>query len=81
MMKVIVPNEHLTQEIRIVLKDKRTFLFENRDKLNAVMSRTELYLVYDLLNCMAFDYCCRLKRQDKRKNHLKYAEFYDIYHD
>jgi len=45
------------------------------------MSRTELYLVYDLLNCMAFDYCCRLKRQDKRKNHLKYAEFYDIYHD
>jgi hypothetical protein len=39
MMKVIVPNEHLTQEIRIVLKDKRTFLFENRDKLNAVMSR------------------------------------------
>jgi hypothetical protein len=79
-MKIIAPNDHFAQEIRLVLKAKRTFLFSNKEKLNAAMPRIEIYLLYDLINCLACDYCCKVKRQAKRPHH-KNTDFYDQYRE
>ena len=80
-MKVLAPNEHLVQEIKLILKGKRTFLFENKEKLNAAMSKMEIYLIYDLVNSLAFDFCCKLKKQEKKLAHVKNTDFYENYRE
>lgn len=42
------------------------------------MSRMEICLVYELLNVLAFDYCWKVRTQEKRKND-KGSDFFDTY--
>jgi hypothetical protein len=58
-LQLMVPNESFMQEIKVVLKGKKAFLFEKREQLNAAMPKMEIYLIYDLLNGLAFEYCCQ----------------------
>jgi hypothetical protein len=31
------------------------------------MPKNEIYLTYDLINCLAYEYCWKIKKQEKRK--------------
>lgn len=78
LMGVIVPNEHLSIEMKIVLKKLKPTVKEAKQKLNAVMAKEEVYLIYDLLTAMAFDYSWKSRRQHQAKNSYK-TDYFEAY--
>ena len=45
------------------------------------MPKVEIYLIYDLINSLAFEYCCKLKKQEKKRVHVKNTDFYETYRE
>jgi hypothetical protein len=43
----------------------------NKEKVNAFIPKNEIYLAYDLINFLAYEYCWNVKKQEKRKMGVK----------
>jgi hypothetical protein len=79
MMQVISPQEDLLPEVKLALKRKKAVFGDCSEDIVAVMSRMEIYLCYDLVNTLAFEFCWRARGQLKRKPNNRGCDFYEDY--
>ena len=55
LIKLLTPSEHLVKEMKLTLQKKRAMIVQEETQLNAVMSKYEIYLYYDILSLLTFE--------------------------
>ena len=78
LMKLLEPSEHLKQEMKLSLQKRRPLLIQEDTQLNAVMSKSEIYLYYDILSLLTFESSWKARASEKRRLKIN-NDFFDRY--